>query len=75
MANSFVKLDPRKLTSNPVILAVWIIALLALGAGWVLTRGRSRRDAPSRLDPEVFGGRTTEGLGHYPGPQAVLHYP
>src|ERR1700733_2077723 len=27
--DSFVKLDPRRLTSNPVILAVWIIALLA----------------------------------------------
>jgi potassium-transporting ATPase ATP-binding subunit len=27
--DSFVKLDPRTLTGNPVILAVWIIALLA----------------------------------------------
>jgi K+-transporting ATPase ATPase B chain len=27
--DSFVKLDPRKLTTNPVMLAVWIIALLA----------------------------------------------
>jgi K+-transporting ATPase ATPase B chain len=27
--DSFVKLDPRKLVSNPVILAVWIVALLA----------------------------------------------
>jgi K+-transporting ATPase ATPase B chain len=27
--DSFVKLDPRRLGSNPVILAVWIIALLA----------------------------------------------
>jgi potassium-transporting ATPase ATP-binding subunit len=29
IGDSFVKLDPRKLTSNPVILAVWIVALLA----------------------------------------------
>src|ERR1700743_2486310 len=27
--DSFVKLDPRKLTNNPVMLAVWIVALLA----------------------------------------------
>jgi K+-transporting ATPase ATPase B chain len=27
--DSFIKLDPRKLTTNPVMLAVWIIALLA----------------------------------------------
>jgi K+-transporting ATPase ATPase B chain len=27
--DSFVKLDPRKLTGNPVIMAVWIVALLA----------------------------------------------
>ncbi len=29
IADSFVKLDPRRLTGNPVMLAVWIIALLA----------------------------------------------
>ena len=29
IGDSFIKLDPRKLTSNPVILAVWIVALLA----------------------------------------------
>ncbi len=29
IGDSFVKLDPRKLTNNPVILAVWVVALLA----------------------------------------------
>jgi high-affinity K+ transport system ATPase subunit B len=27
--DSFVKLDPRRIAGNPVILAVWIVALLA----------------------------------------------
>ena len=29
LVDAFVKLDPRKLTGNPVIFATWIVALLA----------------------------------------------
>ncbi|MDX5331956.1 MAG: potassium-transporting ATPase subunit KdpB [Caulobacteraceae bacterium] len=38
--DAVVKLDPRRLTGNPVILATWVVALLAtLSAGLTLSRG------------------------------------
>ncbi|WP_375267959.1 potassium-transporting ATPase subunit KdpB [Phenylobacterium sp.] len=38
--DSVIKLDPRRLTGNPVILATWVVALLAtLSAGLAVSRG------------------------------------
>ena len=38
--DAIIKLDPRRLTGNPVILATWVVALLAtLSAGLTLSRG------------------------------------
>ena len=50
--DSFVKLDPRRIAGNPVILAVWIVALLASKQN-VLTITSGRLNASRGVGPAV----------------------
>jgi K+-transporting ATPase ATPase B chain len=42
LSDAFIKLDPRKLTGNPVIFATWVVALLSsISAGFAMAGGQA----------------------------------